>query len=98
MQSWQASAPAHSCRRALPCAGIVLHERFDANATGLLLTEGILDALAAGALLQVALSGPMNALKTNVRWLGAQRRGVRYACFAAFVAGAAAMSYIGKWA
>jgi hypothetical protein len=48
--------------------------------------------------MQVVLSGPMNCTKAHSMWLRQQGQAVHLVCFAAFAAGAAAMSVIGKWA
>jgi hypothetical protein len=62
------------------------------------LTTGIIDSIAAGALIFVALGDHMNACRSQAGWLRAQSMLVQMACFGAFFVGAAALLVIGLWA
>ena len=77
--------------------GIGVRESLNTNSPTLLMTTGILDAIAAGALIFLAL-GDMNACKTQAEWLREQKVGIQLACFASFFLGAAALLVIALWA
>ena len=77
--------------------GIGVRESLNTNSPTLLMTTGILDAIAAGALIFLAL-GDMNACKTQAEWLREQKVGIQLVCFASFFLGAAALLVIALWA
>ena len=76
---------------------IEVRESLNTNSPTLLMTTGILDAIAAGALIFLAL-GDMNACKTQAEWLREQKVGIQLVCFASFFLGAAALLVIALWA
>ena len=100
MQDTITSPTRHPAYPASPCvrAGVGLQQSLDTQSTGILILEGVLDSIAAGALLFVALAGPMNAVRVNSKWLSQQGDLVRLCCFACMCVGAGVMSFIGKWA
>jgi zinc transporter 1/2/3 len=79
-------------------AGVAVRASLDANAPALVLATGVLEAVAAGTVIFLALGDHMNATRAHAAWLRAQAPAARAACFAAFFVGAAAMLVIGIWA
>lgn len=78
--------------------GIGIRESLNVNSSAYLLVTGILDAIAAGALIYLSLADHMNAVKSQALWLRIQPVLIQLLCFASYFAGAAIMLVIGIWA
>jgi len=78
--------------------GIAVRKSLNPNSAPLLLTTGVLDSIAAGALIFLALGDHMNAVKTQGEWLRSQRWPIQVACFLSFFTGAGVMLMIALWA
>lgn len=78
--------------------GIAVRSSLNMNSVPSLMVTGILDSIAAGALIFLALGDHMNACKSQAGWLRTQRIVTQLACFAAFFIGAAALLVIAIWA
>lgn len=78
--------------------GIGIRESLNVNSSAYLLVTGILDAIAAGALIYLSLADHMNAVKSQALWLRIQPVMIQVLCFASYFAGAAIMLVIGIWA
>lgn len=81
--------------------GIGIRESLNVNSSAYLLVTGILDAIAAGALIYLSLADHMNAVKSQALWLRIQPvliKLIQVLCFASYFAGAASMPVIGIWA
>ncbi|MEO2191372.1 MAG: ZIP family metal transporter, partial [bacterium] len=64
--------------------GIAVHESLDTSSPAMLYTVGILDAIAAGALIYLSLADHMNALRVHAKWMRRSTPATQVACFAAF--------------
>lgn len=78
--------------------GIGVQSSINQNSEAALLTQGILDAIAAGMMIYVALGDHINAIKCYGPWLKRQGWIVVALCMGAFLAGGGIMAVIGIWA
>ena len=78
--------------------GIGVRQSLDVNSPTFLYTTGILDAIAAGALIFLALGDHMNAVRTQAPWLRQQSVWVQLTCFGSFFTGAAVLLVLAIWA
>ena len=78
--------------------GIAVHESLDTSSPAMLYTVGILDAIAAGALIYLSLADHMNALRVHAKWMRRSTPATQVACFAAFYIGATVMLILAIWA
>jgi len=77
--------------------GIILHESLNQNSQAYLLTVGIVNAIAAGMLIYIALEH-LNTLSSRGKWLRRQPWRHQLLCVSCFVLGSAALMIIGRWA
>ena len=78
--------------------GIAVRQSLDTSSPSMLYTVGILDSIAAGALIYLALADHMNALRVHAKWMRQSTPAIQAACFAAFYIGAATLLVIAIWA
>jgi len=78
--------------------GIAVRQSLDTSSPSMLYTVGILDSIAAGALIYLALADHMNALRVHAKWMRQSTPAIQAACFAAFYIGAAILLVIAIWA
>ena len=78
--------------------GIAVHQSLDTSSPAMLYTVGILDAIAAGALIYLSLADHMNALRVHAKWMRRSTPATQVACFAAFYTGATVMLVLAIWA
>ena len=78
--------------------GIGVRQSLDTSSTSYLYTTGVLDAVAAGALIFLALGDHMNAVRSQAPWLRIQKPIIQTICFLCFFTGAAVMLVLAIWA
>ena len=78
--------------------GIGVRESLDTSSPAMLYTVGLLDAIAAGALIYLSLADHMNALRVHAKWMRRSTPATQVACFAAFYIGATVMLVLAIWA
>ena len=78
--------------------GIGVRQSLDTSSPTMLYTVGILDAIAAGALIYLSLADHMNALRVHAKWMRRSTPAIQVACFAAFYTGAAVLLVLAIWA
>ena len=78
--------------------GIGVRQSLNTDSPAMLYTTGVLDAVAAGALIFLALGDHMNAVRTQATWLRMQKPIIQIACFFSFFAGAAILLVLAIWA
>lgn len=77
--------------------GIGVRKSMNPNSQASLMTQGILDAIAAGLLIYVALGDHINAIKCYGPWLKTQSWRVMALCMTAFLTGGGIISLLGAW-
>lgn len=77
--------------------GIILHESLNEDSQAYLFTVGIVNAIAAGMLIYIALEH-LNTLSSRGRWLRRQPWSHQLLCLSCFVLGSAALMIVGRWA
>lgn len=78
--------------------GIAVRTSLDTSSPAMLYTVGILDSIAAGALIYLALADHMNALRVHAKWMRRSTPAIQTACFAAFYIGATILLVLALWA
>jgi zinc transporter 1/2/3 len=78
--------------------GIGVRQTLDTNSPAMLYTTGILDAIAAGALIYLALGDHMNSIRIHAKWMRKSSVAIQLACFTCFYAGAAVLLVLAIWA
>jgi zinc transporter 1/2/3 len=78
--------------------GIGVRQSLDTNSPAMLYTTGVLDSIAAGALIYLSLGDHMNSIRTHAKWLRQSKISIQLACFACFYAGAAVLLVLAIWA
>lgn len=78
--------------------GIAVRESLDPNSPAMLYTTGILDSIAAGALIYLALGDHMNSIRIHAKWMRQSTVSIQLACFASFYIGAAVLLILAIWA
>lgn len=78
--------------------GIAVRESLDPSSPAMLYTTGILDSIAAGALIYLALGDHMNSIRIHAKWMRQSTISIQLACFACFYVGAAVLLVLAIWA
>lgn len=78
--------------------GIGVRQSLDTSSPGFLYTTGVLDSIAAGALIFLALGDHMNSIRTQAKWMRQSSVYIQLACFGFFYTGAAILLVLAIWA
>lgn len=78
--------------------GIGVRESLDPNSPAMLYTTGILDSIAAGALIYLSLGDHMNSIRIHAKWMRQSSVSIQLACFTCFYVGASILLILAIWA
>lgn len=78
--------------------GIAVRESLDPSSPAMLYTTGILDSIAAGALIYLSLGDHMNSIRIHAKWMRQSSVSIQIACFTCFYIGAAVLLVLAIWA